>query len=159
MSIWFERNGITGTTETAPAGHVVYVVTAANGATMRTDVGSLARSVAIEWSVCPPPAPQMASPLPAAERCTSGLATGATLTMPTEPQARIMSEAADWWAGTVRRGRHCPETATTGLRNMRAMARRGWLELDDPIRPTYGTLTDAGRRALARYNAATAGAR
>lgn len=107
------------------------------------------------------PAPaQMASPLPVNEQRSSGLAGGgAAANAMSWPMARIMSEALDWWAGTVRRGRHCPETATTGLRNMRAMARRGWLELDHPIRPTLGTVTDAGRRALAAELARTGGAR
>lgn len=148
MSIWFERNGITGTTETAPAGHPVYVVTAANGATMKTDVGSLARSVAIEWSVCPPAAPQIVSPLPAAERCASGLSAGATLTMPTEPQARVLARGAAG-RGIWRYG----HTYGVGITMLRALARRGWLELDDKVRPQYGTLTDAGRKALARYDA------
>lgn len=36
---------------------------------------------------------------------------------------------------------------------LRSLARRGWVELNHPIRPSYGTLTDSGRRALARYEA------
>lgn len=94
---------------------------------------------------------QMESPLPAAERCTSGLADGATLTMPTEPQYRIMHVSAKWTpVGTpvvLQRWRGCNITM------LRALARRGWVELNHPIRPSHGTLTDAGRKALARYEA------
>ena len=180
MGIWFSRNGVQGTTEQAPAGHPVYVVTAANGATMRTDVSVLAQSVAIEWSVCPPTAPasrkcscqphpifghedrcryagmgpasrQIESPLPTVERCASGLATGANLTMPTKMQSYAMACAVKWSSAQLNRPAVIYRTSRTNIRTLLAMSRRGWLDLDHPIRPTCGTLTDAGRRALARY--------
>lgn len=144
MGTWFSRNGVQGTTEQAPAGHPVYVVTHVGGAIMKTDVGSLAQRIAIEWATTPPAAPQIVSPLPAVERCTSGLASGATLTMPTEPQSARL-RAASIGTGQLWRGPFCD------VRMMRALARRGWFELDNRVRPSYGTLTDAGRRALARY--------
>lgn len=95
-------------------------------------------------------APQyIASPLVESERQSSGLARGARLTMPTVAQARVMGIAVKWqtpgYPAYVTRSRRCD------LRMLRALARRGWVELDHPIRPLRGDLTDAGRHALAAY--------
>jgi len=154
---WFDKNGVTGTREVAPAGHYVYTVThAASGRTMTTDVSSLALRIAREWAKQAPAVELMTSPLPAAERCASGLARGATLTTPNEAQAARMREAVQFRDGVIPRYGH---TYGVGLSMLRALARRGWVELNHSIRPTYGTLTDNGRRALVRYEASKAGAR
>lgn len=97
---------------------------------------------------------QMTSPLeaPAQVRSARPLATGATLTMPELPQARCLA-----WARE--RSLHCrvmrgtaSVTGQTATRTqLVGMARRGWLELDDAIRPTYGTITHAGRQAIIAY--------
>lgn len=100
------------------------------------------------------PAPaqaQMASPLAteAQVRSARPLASGATLTMPERAQARCLSWASPY--GTVRRGYASPVGATATLSQLLAMSRRGWFDLDHPIRPTLATITDTGRRALAAY--------
>lgn len=57
------------------------------------------------------------------------------------------------WRGPADERRHATLTM------LKAMARRGWLELDNAVRPTHGTMTDNGRRALERWQAAQGGAR
>lgn len=75
--------------------------------------------------------------------------TRATLTeMPNEAQAARMREAAQFRDGVIPRYGH---TYGVGLAMLRALRRRGWVVLDNRTQPTHGTLTDAGRRALARY--------
>lgn len=86
---------------------------------------------------------QIISPLRADERSASMLATGATLTMPTDAQA-VCLRLAHRNGGIIHRGVLC------NLRQLKGMARRGWLTLDHPIRPTYGELTEAGLKALQR---------
>lgn len=99
------------------------------------------------------PAPTMASPLAPEHRVRpSNLGKGSSLTTMTEAQARAI-RVATIGSGRLFRG---PRVTTTMLR---AMARRGWLELDDRVRPTYGTVTQAGRNALAAYDARNGGAR
>lgn len=98
------------------------------------------------------PAPQMASPLtPAAQVPAANLGRGASLTTMNDAQATKIREALDVagavWRGPVSAKRHAP------LSMLRAMAKRGWLELDNRIRPTFGTVTDAGRKALERHDA------
>jgi hypothetical protein len=136
-----------------PAGVEAFVVVDSRTGVERdgTTVGSVALKIFREvFALAPAPA-QIESPLPAAERRCSGLARGATLTMPTEPQARVMAITVKWTREgaplQIFRSKRCD------LRMLRALARRGWLELNHPIRPTYGTLTDAGRKALAAYEA------
>lgn len=100
------------------------------------------------------PAPaQMVSPLTTdAQVPASNLAAGAVLTMPTLPQARCL----DWahnksLSASVFRGQASSTGQTATLDQLLGMARRGWLTLDHPYRPTYGTITAAGRNALAAY--------
>lgn len=100
------------------------------------------------------PAPaQMTSPLAVdAQVPASNLAAGAVLTMPTLPQARCL----DWarnksLSASVFRGRASSTGQTATLDQLQAMARRGWLELDRRVAPNRGTLTAAGRNALAAY--------
>ncbi len=150
-AMWFRKNGVEGTREIAPAGHYVYTVThTASGRSMTTDVSSLALRIAREWAEQAPAVELMTSPLPAAERCASGLARGASLTMPSEPQARALDNP----RGVVLRY----GSTGVGLTMLRSLARRGWIVLDDRIRPAHGVITSNGRRALSRYEA-KAGAR
>ncbi len=83
----------------------------------------------------------------------SNLAAGATLTMPLLPQARCLawSAGADWGTRQVRRGYASVTGQTATSAQLFAMARRGWMELDHPYRPTFGMITGAGRHALAAY--------
>jgi len=158
IGMWFRKNGVEGTTEQAPAGHQVYVVThAASGHYFRTDVPALALRIAREWAAQAPAVAVMTSPLPAAERCASGLGRGANLTMPTDAQARKLIVARNNLTrpGLLTRG---GREWQADIRMLLAMARRGWIELDRN-RAMYGVLTDSGRRALARYEASKAGAR
>lgn len=124
-------------TVTSPAGRVL----------ITTDVQSLALRVQREANTIPTPAAQVVSPLPAAERCSSGLAAGATLTMPTEPQARALA-GADTFGHIPRYGYR-----GVGYTVLRALKRRGWVELNHPVRFDLGRITEAGRKALARYEA------
>jgi len=158
-AMWFRANGVEGTRETAPAGHPVYTVThTASGRYLTTDVVSLALRTAREWAAQAPTVALMSSPLPAAERCSSGLARGASLTMPSDAQARKLIVARDNLTrpGLLSRGGHEWQASITMLR---ALRRRGWITLNDPTRPTYGMINDSGRRALARYEASKVGAR
>lgn len=106
------------------------------------------------------PVGQMTSPLTADAQSSDGLSAGATLTMPTDAQGRTLQGAATirgdgQWA-RIYRGQPCAAAGVATLSTLKAMARRGWLELDHPVRPSYGTVTDAGKRALARWTAARA---
>lgn len=104
-----------------------------------------------------PAAPTMASPLAERHRVQpSNLGRGSSLTQMTGPQARATRFAIEHCDGYVFRGGSGQELSGPSLR---AMARRGWLELDDRIRPSYGTVTDAGRKALERFDATNGGAR
>lgn len=99
------------------------------------------------------PAAQMTSPLPAALQVKSSRPLVANVIgLPTLPQARCL----DWarnrsLSATVFRGVASHTGQTAPMPVLVAMARRGWLELDHPIRPTQGTITEAGRNALAAY--------
>lgn len=98
------------------------------------------------------PAPQMVSPHAPAHRVRpSGLARGTSMTQMTGPQARAL-RAALAGNGTVSRGGTGDDLSAASLR---AMERRGWLELDDRIRPTFGRVTPHGRKALERFDART----
>lgn len=104
------------------------------------------------------PAAQMTSPLPADLQVKSSRPLVANVIgLPTLPQARCLSWAgrSGQWAegvrGTVRRGFASIAGNTAPMPVLVAMARRGWLELDHPIRPTEGAITEAGRNALAAY--------
>ncbi len=102
--------------------------------------------------LCDAPA-QMASPLPAELQVRSSrpLADGGgSADIPTLPQARCLSWAATF-AREVRRGNASVDGRTAPMPVLVAMARRGWLDLDHSIRPTYGEITATGRRALAAY--------
>ena len=106
-------------------------------------------------------APQyIASPLIENERQCSGLSgpSGSAANAMSEPMRRKLIVARDnlILPGRIARGGHEWEA---NVRMLRALARRGWLALNDPIRPRYGDLTDAGRKALARELASTGGAR
>lgn len=82
--------------------------------------------------------------------------------MPTEAQARAMRNAVKWSSAQLGRPAMVLRYGAVhgvGLTMLHAMRRRGWVVLDDRAHPSYGTLTDAGRRALARYEASKAGAR
>lgn len=105
---------------------------------------------AVEVPPVATPAPAT-SPLPVELQTRSArpLATGATLTMPTLPQARCLDWGQHGWP--VRRGVASVTGATAPMPVLIAIARRGWLDLDNPARPTEGCVTDAGRRALAAY--------
>lgn len=105
---------------------------------------------AVEVAATPAPA-QIVSPLaPAAQVPASNLAAGATLTVPTVAQARSLQWATDNDGG-VRRGHASVTGQTATFDQLRAMARRGWLHLDHPVRPCSGIITNAGRAALAAY--------
>jgi hypothetical protein len=100
------------------------------------------------------PAP-IVSPLASeAQVPASNLATGATLTMPTLPQARCLAWASRTTlagSGTVLRGNASVTGQTATFDQLRAMARRGWLDLNHPVRVNLGVITPAGRAALAAY--------
>lgn len=100
------------------------------------------------------PAPTMASPLATdAQVPSANLGRGSSLTTMTDAQARVVSYALKRiTTGVIHRGSSELDGYATAPM-LRAMARRGWLELDDKIRPTYGTVTDAGRTALEWYDA------
>lgn len=106
---------------------------------------------AVEVAAVPEPA-QIVSPLaPAAQVAPSNLATGATLTMPTLPEARCID-----WAythdGSIRRGMASVTGATAPLSVLRAMARRGWVTLHGSgYRPTHATVKPSAAAALATY--------
>jgi hypothetical protein len=108
-------------------------------------------------TLVPAPAPvQMASPLAADAqvRTVKPLRKEAILTMPTTAQARCLNWAAndpDSYDGKVGRGMPSASGSTVHASTLRAMALRGWLDLDHPIRPNYGKITDTGRHALAAY--------
>jgi len=146
---FFQMGDVTGTADTNADGVRIYTVThTLTGHTTSSTVAALALRVAREWVAQAPVVAafaQIESPLPAAERCASGLARGATLTMPTEPQARALAKVDG--EGFLRRF----GVFGVGHIMLRALARRGWVDLDHPIRPLYGRITSAGRRALAAY--------
>ncbi len=113
--------------------------------------------------------PQVATPAPLASplapetqvRSARPLAAGTTLTMPTLPQARCLLWSVGITPGVVadgtppvrpvKRGYASVDGRTAPLTVLQAMARRGWLQLDHPIRPTQGTVTKAGHLALLAY--------
>lgn len=123
--------------------------------------GTLAKSRAhFGGAVEVPAAPtaQMSSPLRTeAQVRQSRPLVANVIGLPTLPQARCLSWAdrngqwAEGVRGTVRRGFASIAGNTAPMPVLVAMARRGWLELDHPIRPTQGTITDAGRRAVTAY--------
>lgn len=100
-----------------------------------------------------PGTPQITSPLAEDEQQRSGLAGGGPAANAMSAPVLARLRVATLGSGRLYRGR------MTNLRMLKAMARRGWLELDHPIRPTLGMVTDAGRRALAAELARTGGAR
>lgn len=104
------------------------------------------------------PAPQIASPLIESERQCSGLAGGGGAANKMSTAVRERLRLAVKWTpeGQPVVIHRC---GRTNGRMLKAMARRGWLELDSKVRPSYGTVTDAGRRALAAELARTARAR
>jgi hypothetical protein len=90
---------------------------------------------------------QMASPLPPAERYASGLARGTSVTaLSPELLAKLREATLNPTAtDALLRGpanQHGRATRT----QLVALARRGYLALDNAVRPTCGTLTDLGRR-------------
>ncbi len=99
----------------------------------------------------PAPAPVTSPLTPDTQVPASNLAAGATLTVPTEAQARAMAIAIKWSSAQLGRGPVVRRGRRTPAPMLRAMARRGWLVLDHSIRPTAGTITPAGRYALAAY--------
>jgi hypothetical protein len=107
----------------------------------------------------PAPAPaQMHSPLAADAQVRSPrpLANGGgSADIPTLPQARCLKwSVGDDAAAPIRpvtRGFASVDGRTAPLPVLIAMARRGWLDLDHPIRPSYGRVTKAGHLALLAY--------
>lgn len=116
--------------------------------------GTLAKSRAhFGGAVEVPAAPtaQMSSPLRTeAQVRQSRPLVANVIGLPTLPQARCLVRA-KYRDGSVRRGFASVDGRTAPMPVLVAMARRGWLELDHPIRPTQGTITDAGRRAVTAY--------
>lgn len=100
---------------------------------------------AVEVPAAPAPA-QIVSPLAWAAQVRSDrpLAAG-TIGLPSLPQARCLTH------DTVRRGFASVDGRSAPMPVLIAMWRRGWMTLDNSIRPTYGTITLAGERALAAY--------
>ncbi len=99
-----------------------------------------------------PTAPaQVASPLESSAQVRSArpLAAGATLTMPSLPQARCLAWASGRSVGTVRRGVASVTGQTAPYTLLQAMARRGWFTISEDR--TAALITDTGRRALAAY--------
>jgi hypothetical protein len=72
-----------------------------------------------------------------------------TIGLPTDAQARCLDWCKSGWS--IRRGVASVTGSTATLDQLQAMARRGWLDLDHPIRPTRGEINTAGRNALAAY--------
>lgn len=107
---------------------------------------------AVELPASPAPA-QMTSPLAPDAQVSSArpLAAGATLTMPTLPQARCLSWATTAHSGMVRRGVASVTGQTAPLSVLVAMVRRGWFEWPTGLKMQAAALTDTGRRALAAY--------
>lgn len=101
---------------------------------------------------------QIASPLAEGERQSSGLVGGGAAANRMSEAVRERLRVAVKWTpeGQPVVIHRC---GRTNVRMLKAMARRGWLELDNKVRPSYGTVTDAGRRALAAELARTGGAR
>jgi hypothetical protein len=102
------------------------------------------------------PAAQMTSPLPVDLQVKSSRPLVANVIgLPTLPQARCLN----WSVGDdaampvrpVARGFASVDGHTAPMPVLIAMARRGWFELDHPIRPTYGRATQAGHLALLAY--------
>lgn len=96
--------------------------------------------------VATPEPVQMTSPLAADAQVRSErpLVAG-TIGLPTLPQARCLTR------DLVTRGYASPTGQTAPMPVLIAMARRGWLDLDHPIRPGHGHVNAAGKRALAAY--------
>lgn len=96
------------------------------------------------------------SPLPAELQVRSArpLAAG-VIGLPSLPQARCLNwSVGDDAAMPIRpvvRGFASVDGRTAPMPVLIAMARRGWLELDHPIRPSYGRATKAGHLALLAY--------
>lgn len=120
-----------------------------------TTMPSVALRIFREVFALPAPA-QIESPLPAAERQSSGLAGGGAAANAMSAPVRAML-ASCRRRRSIERGRLAD--GNYPIRMLKAAARRGWLALDDQIRPTFGTLTDAGRKALARELTSIGGAR
>ncbi|MES2211377.1 MAG: hypothetical protein V4515_14535 [Chloroflexota bacterium] len=108
-----------------------------------------AHNGAVEVPAAPAPA-QIVSPLaPAAQVAPSNLATGATLIMPTLPQARCLAYANWSVVGTILRGPVSATGRTAPFTQFIAMRRRGWFTISEDR--TMALITDTGKRALARY--------
>lgn len=106
---------------------------------------------AVEVPAVPAPA-QIVSPLaPVAQVAPSNLAAGATLTMPTLPQARCLDWAATAHGGIVRRGVASHTGHTAPLPVLVAMVRRGWFEWPAGLKMQAVKVTGTGMRALAAY--------
>lgn len=162
---FFNRNGVIGTIDNCPvSGRPLYTVTDTRGAgrgPLTTEFGGYATKLAAAWADSEPlPAPQqMASPLAADEHRASGLVSGASgyaASQMSEPLRRMLERAASRPDGRVRRGRG---THQYTIRQLKAASRRGWMWLDDAIRPTCATINATGRKALARELAKAGGAR
>lgn len=103
------------------------------------------------------PVAQMESPLAPADRKASFLASpGATLIVPSLPQARCLAwsdngDAEPFSRRRIRRGRASHVGMTAPLDVLIAMSRRGWVILDHPTMPMSAMMTDTGKRALATY--------
>lgn len=81
-----------------------------------------------------------------AQNPTATLQPAATnATVMSDPEVQIVGEALES-TGTIVRGRGY---AKADLRSLQAMARRGFVELDHPIRPRSATVTGLGRRTHA----------
>lgn len=125
------------------------------GPSAPADVERVTWELSIRYDARPyqAPAPTMASPLePTAQVRPSNLSRGVSVTKMTDAQARAMRYAIESTrTAVIHRG--SPELdgyATAPM--LRAMERRGWLQLDDRVRPSYGRVTPHGRRALERYD-------
>lgn len=70
-----------------------------------------------------------------------------TATKMSDPEVHVIGEAIES-TGTIRRGRG---HAAANLRTLQAMARRGFVALDHPIRPTSATVTAYGRQVHAEH--------
>lgn len=96
--------------------------------------------------VATPEPAQIVSPLAADAQVRSDrpLAAG-VIGLPSLPQARCLTRE------LVTRGYASVTGQTAPMPVLIAMARRGWLDLDHPIRPGHGHVNAAGKRALAAY--------
>jgi hypothetical protein len=155
VKIWTNPGTEYAVTITRDAYGVYWVVDTHGLAVWDTDrdmAESVARGRALmfEATEVVPQVPQMASPLVASARCASGLGRGSSLTRPADAVLTALY-VAERNGGVVERGGRMGEATISTLK---AAARRGWLELDGvgtaPSPVTKGTITTAGRNALAR---------